>query len=42
MKKETGTVPIGLKKLAKAIEQAEVLLREVDKITKGGEKYAEA
>ncbi len=42
MKKETGTVPIGLKKLAKAIEQAEALLREVDKITKGGEKYAEA
>ena len=35
MKKENGTVPIGLKKLAKTIEQAEALLREVDKITKG-------
>ena len=35
LKQETGTVPIGLKKLAKTIEQAEALLREVDKITKG-------
>ena len=34
LKQETGTVPIGLKKLAKTIEQAEALLREVDKITK--------
>ena len=35
LKQENGTVPIGLKKLAKTIEQAEALLREVDKITKG-------
>lgn len=34
MKKENGTVPIGLKKLQKTIEQAEVLLREADALTK--------
>lgn len=34
MKKENGTVPIGLKKLQKTIKQAEALLREADALTK--------
>lgn len=34
MKKENGTVPIGLKKLQKTIKQAEALLREADELTK--------